>query len=680
MNKNRLANASSPYLRQHARNPVDWYAWSPEAFTIARREGKPILLSIGYAACHWCHVMAKESFEDEATAAQLNQSFVSIKVDREERPDLDQIYQAAHQLLTRQPGGWPLTIFLSPDQAPFFSGTYFPSEPRLGMPSFRQVLTRVSEAYAGRTADLRATGEAVRHALAQLAEHRGEGELPDAMVSAARAKFFAAFDLKHGGLGHAPKFPRVPELEFCLRAAVLAGDDKLREAVCFSLRRMAEGGLCDHLGGGFFRYCVDGFWEIPHFEKMLYDNALLLRLYADAFALDGDRVFREAAEGVVHWLQAEMRSAQGLFYSSLDADSEHEEGRYYVWAPEELHSALDAPSYALAAQHWGWEGSPNFEGCAWHLRSRQSAQTLAERSGKSPGEVLAALASIKHRLKALRDRRVRPGLDEKLLTAWNALTITGLTRAARVFGRSDWLALARQAYAALRQQAWCNGRLLATAQPTGERVTAYLDDYAFLLEASLELMETDFRQDDLDFALEVTGVLLAQFRGDDGGGFFFTAAEHETLLARMRTGFDQATPSGNGVLARALLRLGQLTGTRQYADAAQEILQALAPRQEEHFEGQGALLSAMLEWREPVTLAWLRGPRDEVASWLRALPLYRPGIVAIALSDQPGPGPAPRGPTPPCATAWVCREGVCAPPVVNLSGFLDVMGLSANAA
>ncbi|MBI3148531.1 MAG: thioredoxin domain-containing protein [Betaproteobacteria bacterium] len=674
---NRLANATSPYLRQHAHHPVDWHPWGTEAFALARREGKPVLLSIGYAACHWCHVMAGESFEDPATAALMNGRFVNIKVDREERPDLDQIYQAAHQLLTRQPGGWPLTVFLCEDQAPFFSGTYFPKAERHGLPGFSEVLTRVSEAYAQRGNDVRGTGAAVRDALARLATKGAPVPLQDRLIDEARAHFRGAMDLRQGGLGRAPKFPRSAELEFCLRAAHEADDRELLHGVLFALRRIAEGGLRDHLGGGFYRYCVDGFWEIPHFEKMLYDNALLLRLYADAYALDGDPLFSEAAAGIVAWLRAEMQAPQGLFYSSLDADSEHEEGKYYVWEPAELEALLDSASYRVAAEHWGWAGTPNFEGHAWHLRVAQPADAVAERLGLAPEMVRATITECRGKLKAERDRRVRPGLDDKLLSSWNALTITALARAGRVFGRGDWLGLARRAHAALLDAAWRKGRLNALAQMGDRELPGYLDDYAFLLEATLELVESDFHQTDLELAQQLAEVLRTEFRGMDGGGFYFTALDHENLLARMRTGFDQATPSGNGVAAKALLRLGVLSGHTPYSELGEEVVRALAPQDREHFEGQGALLSACLEWSLPPALAWLRGPHEEVRVWLEALPAYRPGILALDLALEPGPQSAPRPAQVSVTSAWVCREGVCSPPLVNLAAFLDVMGLGA---
>ncbi|CAG0989130.1 hypothetical protein BURK2_02281 [Burkholderiales bacterium] len=712
--KNRLGAASSAYLRQHAANPVAWYTWGPEALDRARTENKPILLSIGYAACHWCHVMARESFEDPDTAAVMNASFVNIKVDREERPDLDHIYQAAHQLLTRQPGGWPLTVFLAPDQAPFFSGTYFPREPRFGLPGFRELLAKVATAFAQRRREVGETGQAVREALAQLSgragppqadasqtperaqpanrDHplpreggRGEGaprpEWPAAAatIAAARQHFRAAFDLQHGGLGHAPKFPRAPELDFCLAAAYAAEDAELRHAVLFSLRRIAEGGLQDHLAGGFFRYCVDGFWEIPHFEKMLYDNALLLRLFADAFALDRDALFREAAEGIVQWLTTEMRAPEGLFYSSLDADAEHQEGKFYVWSREEVATLLSPGHFRVAAEFYGLTENPNFEGHAWHLRIHRPLPALAQGLGQTVDVVASAVNESRARLLAARSRRVRPGLDDKRLTAWNALTITALARAARVFARPDWLALARGAHAALLDGAWLGGRLAALAGSSEPALPGYLDDYAFVLEATLELLETDYRQSDFEWAIELAQALLRHFRGEDGGGFFFTANDHEALLARMRTGFDQATPSGNGVAAKALLRLWHLTSDRRYQDAAEETLSALAPRRGEEAEGRGALLCALLAWSEDTAVVWLRGALDRLTPWCEALPAYRPQLLVLNLGDAPGPpaAPSPRAQET-AAMAWVCRAGTCTPPIVNLSAFLDVMAGSAS--
>lgn len=680
-NNNRLVEATSAYLRQHAHQPVDWYPWGPEALDKARNEGKPILLSIGYAACHWCHVMAQESFDDPDTAAVMNENFVSIKVDREERPDLDHIYQAAHQLLARQPGGWPLTMFLTADQAPFFSGTYFPRESRFGLPGFRELLQKVATAHAHRQGEIAQTGAAVREALARLSEARSGPAPGSVALNEARQHFRAAFDLKHGGLGRAPKFPRAAELDFCLAAAQIAQDSELRQAVLFSLRRIAEGGLQDHLRGGFFRYCVDGFWDIPHFEKMLYDNALLLRLYADAYAIDGDRLFQRAAEGIVAWLLAEMRAPEGLFYSSLDADAEHEEGKYYVWTREAFQEALPTELYPIAAEHFGLSESPNFEGRAWHLRISQPVTAIAERMGKTPEALETMLQDATRRLLAARAGRVRPGLDDKRLTAWNALLIGALARAARVFARQDWLVLARQAHAALLSDAWANGRLSAVAGPAQRALPGYLDDYAFLLEATLELMESDYRQSDYDLALELAGALLQHFRGEDGGGFFFTAADHEPLLARMRTGFDQATPAGNGVVTKALLRLWHLCSEPRFRAAADETLGALAPRSGEQAEGQGAMLSALLARVEPTKVVWMRGTDAAVSAWQLRLPAYRPDMVVLSLgelgeSDGPSAAPPPIH-TEAAVVAWVCREGTCSSPMVNFSALLDVMDRSA---
>jgi uncharacterized protein len=556
---NSLARSTSPYLLQHADNPVDWLQWDTSVLERARTEDKPILLSVGYSACHWCHVMAHESFEDETTAAVMNHLFVNIKVDREERPDLDQIYQTAHQMLTGRAGGWPLTLFLTPEGTPFYGGTYYPQEARYGLPGFVELCERIGEIWRTRRQDIEAQNRELLAALNRPVP--GGGTLDDQPVAMLRALLLGNFDRQRGGFGGAPKFPHPSDLAFLLRRP---DDPEAREAALFTLRCMAAGGIHDQLGGGFCRYSVDERWEIPHFEKMLYDNGPLLGLYADAWAVSGDAYFRQVAEGIVGWLQREMTDPDGAFYSSLDADSEGEEGRYYVWDPAQLGLLLTAQESALARRHWGFDQPPNFEGQHWHLKV---ASPLAA------GEE-ALCESARAKLLAARAQRVRPGCDDKILTSWNALMIEGLAHAARIFARDDWLATARRALAHLHRDHWQAGRLLATSRHGKAHLSAYLDDYAFLLAALLELMDAGRQPEDLGFARQLADTLLDQFEDRKNGGFFFTAHDHEALIQRPKTAHDNALPSGNGVATLALLRLGRQLNEPRYLDAAQRVLES----------------------------------------------------------------------------------------------------------
>src|SRR3989475_5035 len=473
---NRLANQTSPYLQQHAANPVDWYPWGPEALERARREDKPILLSVGYSACHWCHVMAHESFEDPAVAAVMNRLFVNVKVDREERPDLDQIYQSAHQMLAQRPGGWPLTMFLSPDGTPFFGGTYFPKAARFGLPGFPDLCERIAAIWRDKQPDIASQNSEVQKALARTLPRRAprRPELSRDLLRAVLDNLRASFDARFGGFGGAPKFPHPTDLELCLRK----GETDIAHT---TLKRMCEGGIYDQLGGGFSRYSVDAQWMIPHFEKMLYDNGPLLSLLADAWLVTGDPLYARCAEETAGWIMREMQSPEGGYYSSLDADSEHEEGKFYVWSREEAQSALTGEEYAVLSSHFGLDQPPSFENRHWHLHVARPVE---------PGKE-GILEKAKQKLFAARAKRVRPGRDEKVLVSWNALAIRGMAHAGRVFGREPWIASARRALDFIRSRMWRDGRLLATSKDGHAHLAAYLDDYAYLMAALIELLQRD---------------------------------------------------------------------------------------------------------------------------------------------------------------------------------------------
>src|ERR1700676_4545400 len=608
---NRLAGETSPYLQQHAANPVDWYPWGDEPLARAKRENRPILLSIGYSACHWCHVMAHESFEDSAVADLMNGLFVNVKVDREERPDLDQIYQSAHAMLTRRSGGWPLTMFLTPEQEPFFGGTYFPKTSRYGLMGFADLLPRIAAAY-------REQGSAIAEQNARLlsALRMTNPPPPDAAESLpanatklAISALSSSFDPVHGGFGAAPKFPHATELDLCLRQYALQNDARSREIVEVSLARMADGGICDQLAGGFCRYSVDAEWTIPHFEKMLYDNAALLALYADAWRATGAEGFGRTARGIVSWLLDEMRSPEKGFYSSLDADSEHEEGKFYVWTPDEVRALLDADEYVVAAAHWGLGDPPNFEHETWHLRVVAPLADVARTLSLALPDVEARIDSARAKLLAARAVRVRPGRDEKLLTSWNALMIAALARAARIFDQPAWLPPAREAADFIRATMWRDGKLLATYKDGRAHLNAYLDDHAFMLAALSELMQSTFVERDLHWAIDIAEALLERFEDRAGGGFFFTSHDHEPPIQRPKTGHDNATPSGNGIAAQALVTLGHWLGEPRYLDAAQRTVHAFAQELNAHASGFASMLAALRDCASAPTTVILTGER-----------------------------------------------------------------------
>ncbi|HWP95011.1 MAG TPA: thioredoxin domain-containing protein [Gammaproteobacteria bacterium] len=668
--RNRLAGETSPYLLQHAGNPVDWYPWGPEALERARREDRPILLSIGYSACHWCHVMAHESFEDEATAAIMNELFVNIKVDREERPDLDRVYQLAHQLLTQRSGGWPLTVFLAPqDLMPFFAGTYFPLEPRYGMPAFRDVLRQVAAFYREHREEIVRQNAAIAGIFARIADGLAPttDPLDDAPLIEARRELEIAFDSEHGGFGRAPKFPHPVDLAFLLNEP---HDRPARRMVLFTLRRMAEGGIHDHLGGGFYRYAVDDLWMIPHFEKMLYDNAQLLPLYAQAWRLTGESFFRRVAGATADWLLRELCAPQGGFYSALDADSEGHEGRYYLWDTSEVRALLGPDDFALFARRYGLDQPPNFEG-RWHLYGAVDMATLARDSGLAEAELTARLDAACARLRAARERRIRPARDDKILTAWNALAIRGLAIAARALEDDRLGAAAERAHTFLRSALWRDGRLLASWKDGTARHPAYLDDHAFLLDATLELLQLRWRDDEFAFALTLADTLLDHFEDHERGSFWFTAHDHETLIHRPKTLQDDATPSGNGIAAQALLKLGWLLAEPRYLDAAERALRLAWPMLRQFPVSHGSLLIALRTFLKPPDLVVLRGSTATMQEWQRAM-LADPSTTRLVFAipvearDLP-PGLAAKRAQGDCV-AYICRGTTCSQPIGELDG------------
>jgi uncharacterized protein YyaL (SSP411 family) len=674
---NSLSLESSPYLRQHANNPVDWLPWSQQSLDLAREQKKPILLSIGYSACHWCHVMAHESFEDETTAALMNQHFVNIKVDREERPDIDRIYQTAHQLIARRSGGWPLTMFLSPDdQLPFFGGTYFPDKPRYGMLAFSDVLQRIAAIFHDEPDKIKHQGEAIQQALLEieLRENQNQDSAQIDALESFDAQLLKVHDTEFGGFGQAPKFPQPAILLQALeRAFGKSPEDPVYQAIDFSLQQIAMGGIQDHLGGGFYRYSVDDKWMIPHFEKMLYDNGQLLQVFAQAYRLTPRPLFAEAVDGIVTWLQREMQSGSGSYYAALDADSEGVEGKFYLWTPAEVRETIGADLYPAFAYQYGLDQAANFEG-EWHLHAYHGAQQVRDKFELDQQRFDSAHEDIRQQLLELRDKRIRPGLDDKILTSWNALVIRGLANAARVFMRQDYFDMAQRCLLAIRNDCWRDQRLLALDANAGKQLPGYLDDYAHLLQASLDCLQFEWDDDGFAFTLKLADQLVERFADQAHGGFFFTAADHEKLIQRPKSWPDEAMPSGNAAAALALHRLGLLIGSQDYVQIAEKALQSVADNINQtpfHAASFVALLNAL---NNPPLQIILRGESTLLNQWKkRLLPRLKPNQSAYFIPhealDLPGEIAKKSSAEPICA--WICEGFSCRPPIHDLDELLS---------
>ena len=590
---NRLASETSPYLLQHKDNPVDWYPWGEEALKRAREEDKPVLLSVGYSACHWCHVMERESFEDDETARMMNEHFVNVKVDREERPDIDSIYMAAVQALTHH-GGWPMTVFLTPDGAPFYGGTYFPPIPSRGMPSFQQILLSVVDAYENRREEVLQNAQAVRDYLqasttAVMPEAESAGiELLDRAAGA----LLSQLDRRFGGFGGAPKFPQAMNLEVLLRHHHRTGERSALDGVELTCRQMANGGIYDQLGGGFSRYSVDAFWLVPHFEKMLYDNALLSRLYLETYQATGDAFYRRIAEETLDYVLRDMTSEEGGFYSAEDADSEGEEGKFYVWTPGELETVLDPEEASLAARYWDVTERGNFEGKNI-LHVARPPEAVADEFGLSSEELWARIATIRAKLFAVREERVRPGRDEKILAAWNGLMLRSFALAARVTGRGDYREAAIENATFMVEKLKEDGRIHRSYKDGRARFNGYLEDYAMVADGLVALYEATFETRWLVEADALLDAVSELFWDEEKRAFYDTPADHEELVTRPRDVYDNATPSGTSVATEVLLELALFLDRSDYRQRAEDVLDELAGGMEKVPSGFGRLLCAL---------------------------------------------------------------------------------------
>jgi hypothetical protein len=677
--RNRLGDEASPYLKAHASNPVDWYAWGPEALAEAQAQNKPVLLSIGYSACHWCHVMAHESFEDEAIAALMNEHFINIKVDREERPDLDKVYQLAHQILTQQAGGWPLTMFLDGTTLiPFFSGTYFPKKPRYQLPGFNDLLLRIAHAHTEQRDELNEQTGKLAELLSTLNATSAEPQqLEDlALLDGAREALASQYDEQHGGFGPPPKFPMPMSTARLLRQWAFrarAGDhDRLGlQMVMTTLTRIARGGIFDHLGGGFCRYATDSQWMIPHFEKMLYDNGSLLSLYADTLAVGPDLLFEQAVRETAGWLMREMQDEAGGYYAAQDADSEGEEGKYYLWRREQVRKLLSEDEYLVIETLYGLDKPANFEG-RWNLHRYDAWPSVVQRLSLERPDADALLASGRAKMLDARQQRTRPATDNKVLTSWNGLAIKGMARAGQVLGEQSWIDSAEHAADFIRSELWATGRLTASWCNGRAHHPGYLDDYANLIDGLLALLAARWRDSDFEWLRELIDATLEHFYDDKAGGFFFTAHDHEQLIYRPKPTTDDAVPPGNGTMARTLIQLGHLFGESRFLDTASATLAFTRSSLERHPAAHCTLLDALESFVYEPELVIIRGPLPEATAWLaacrqgftpwrqsylipydaQAIPSYLPALVSTETRNR--------------TTAFVCRGLSCSLPIETL--------------
>jgi len=669
---NRLIHETSPYLLQHAHNLVDWYPWGEEALAKAKSENKPVLLSIGYSACHWCHVMEHESFENEKIAALMNELFVSIKVDREERPDLDEIYMNAVQMLTGR-GGWPMTVFLTPEGKPFYGGTYFPPEDRQGMPGFPRILLGVSQAYRERPEDVEKSVSQILTALQRMsAAQETTKDFSTSIIGAGAETVARAYDADHGGLGQAPKFPNAGVYELFLRHYSASRNERFLEMVVHTLTRMAQGGIYDHLGGGFHRYSVDAKWLVPHFEKMLYDNAQLVRAYGHAYTVTREPLFKSVVEETVSYLLREMLHPEGGFHSTQDADSEGEEGKFFVWTEDEIHRVLGEEDGKVFCRMYDIGEPANFEGKSI-LHPILTPGQAGKLFGKEPSEIEALVALAKQKLFAEREKRIKPFRDEKIITAWNGLMLSGLAEAIKISENPASIAAARRTVEFIFEKLFRDGFLLHTYKDGQAKLLGYLDDYAFLAVGLLDLYETLFDRLYLDRAIELTDIMLREFWDERDGGFFFTGKSHEPLISRAKPIFDASVPSGNAMATQLLLRLHHLTGREHYRTSAEKVLRSYYEAMESQPFGFAHMLCALdfyLQGAKEIVVVGNPAEAGVKALIAQANSIYLPNkVMQLAM---PGTALAEISPllqgktqVDGMPTVYVCQNFTCSAPVTS---------------
>lgn len=669
---NRLIHETSPYLLQHAHNPVNWYAWGDEALNKARSENKPILLSIGYSACHWCHVMERESFENEKIAALMNELFVNIKVDREERPDLDEIYMSAVQVLTGR-GGWPMTIFLTSDGKPFYGGTYFPPEDRQGMPGFPRILLGVSQAYRERTVDVEKSVSEILSVLQRMSESQPtEKSFALDVIAESADKIFRAYDSDNGGLGQAPKFPNAGVYELFLRAYYHSKNERYLEMVTHTLTKMAQGGIYDHIGGGFHRYSVDAKWLVPHFEKMLYDNAQLARIYAQGYAITGEPLFKAVVEETVNYLLREMLDSEGGFYSTQDADSEGEEGKFFVWTPDEIHRLLGDDEGEIFGRIYDVTEHGNFEEKnILHPILTVDQASKFFRNGRAEIEVL--IAKAKQKLFAEREKRIKPFRDEKVITAWNGLMLSGLAPAIQILHKPVYSETAKRTVDFLFRKMFRDGFLLHTYKDGQAKLLGYLDDYTFLIVGLLDLYEAILDQSLLERAIQLTEIMLREFSDEHDGGFFYTGKSHEQLISRAKPVFDASIPSGNAMATQALLRLYYVTGNDGYRARAEKVLRSYYEAMTSQPFGFAHLLCALDLYMNPPKQIVVVGEQDDPQTKALVEQIqahYLPNKILQVINPQtPLEAVSPllqgKSQVDGKTTIYVCQNFTCSAPVTS---------------
>ncbi len=669
---NRLIHETSPYLLQHAHNPVDWHPWGNEAFQKAKRENKPVLLSIGYSACHWCHVMERESFENEQIAALMNDLFISIKVDREERPDLDEIYMNAVQLLTGR-GGWPMTMFLTPDGKPFYGGTYFPPEDRQGMPGFPKILLGVSQAYRERSADVEKSVGEILAALQRMSEtHQSNKDFSPDIIASSCEKISRAYDSDNGGLGQAPKFPNAGVYELFLRHFHHSKNERYLEMIVHTLTKMARGGIYDHLGGGFHRYSVDAKWLVPHFEKMLYDNAQLLAIYAHAYAITGKTLFKSVVEETAHYLLREMFQAGGGFYSTQDADSEGEEGKFFVWTTDEINRLLGTEAGEVFCRIYDVSEQVNFEEKNI-LHPILTIEQASKYFGKEKSVIETLVAEAKTKLFTEREKRSKPFRDEKIITAWNGLALSGLAAAIKIADDKAFITAATQTSEFIFDKMFRDGFLLHTYKDGQAKLLGYLDDYAFLAVGLLDIYETLLDRAFLDRALQLNEIMLREFWDEEEGGFYYTGKSQEQLISRAKPIFDASIPSGNAMATQLLLRLHHITGQDDYRARAEKVLRSYYDVMENQPFGFAHMLCAVDQYLNPPKEIIVVGNADDPrtkALLAEVHRIYLPNrVLQLVGAEQALEDISPllRGKTQLNGqpTAYLCQNFTCSAPVTN---------------
>ena len=662
---NRLKKEKSDYLLQHADNPVDWYPWSDEAFLVAEQEDKPVMLSIGYSACHWCHVMAHESFEDDATAEIMNKNFINIKLDKEERPDLDKIYQMSQTIITGKTGGWPLTVFMTPKKFPFFAGTYFPNTERHGLPSFKDILTRVNDFYIDQKKDIELQNVQIKNIFNNLNKSKeSKNIIDDDLIEKVKNELLNSIDKVHGGFGSAPKFPHINNLEFLIKTSKHQ-DDGILDAINLTLSRMCCSGIFDHLKGGFFRYSVDELWMIPHFEKMLYDNGPMISILANAFKKTGNKMYLNKLSQTCDWILSEMQSNDGGYYSTIDADSEGIEGKFYVWSDDDLENILNTEEIDIFKKMFVVYDRPNFDG-KYHLHVTKTNESFYL-------ENIDIANKICQKLLQERDKRARPGTDKKVLVSWNALVIEGMINAFKVTENTDYLVSAKKSFDFIKNNMWKGGNLYACYHDKA-CFNAYLDDYAFLSRACLEILKVEWNDSNFEFLIKITDILIKDFQDIKNGGFYFTSDNHEELIYRPKSYMDESLPSGNSITIGVLMELYELTGDTKYFDAVENAIKSAHDSLNRSSSSHSSLLLAAPKTDNSKRLIIIRCEENDLKynqNQINKLQNLNDNIyfipnninlIANGLSDK-----KPKG----NFRAYICQNNICLEPISSIEKFIE---------